>query len=87
MSCLECREEAAKACEADAVKARGTLRQERAEWEKSDAESRSALHSLREECRMLQDTNSQLHANISRITKALEVCTHTLAMLLCGNLS
>lgn len=67
------REEAAKACEADALKARAALRQERLDWEKADAESRNALHSLREEWRMLQDTNAQLHANVTRLTKALEV--------------
>ncbi|KAL3154078.1 hypothetical protein ABBQ32_013617 [Trebouxia sp. C0010 RCD-2024] len=66
------REEAAKACEAEAAKARGALRQERLEWEKSDSESRSALHSLREEWRMLQDTNAQLHATVTRLTKALQ---------------
>lgn len=70
----DCREEAAKACEADALKARAALRQERLDWEKADAESRNALHSLREEWRMLQDTNAQLHANVTRLTKALEVC-------------
>lgn len=70
------REEAGKACEADAAKAWGALRQERLEWEKSDAESRSALHSLREEWRMLQDTNAQLHATVTRLTKALEVSPH-----------
>ena len=62
-----------KACEADAAKVRGALRQERVEWEKTDAESRSTLHSLREEWRMLQNTNAQLHANVTRLTKALEV--------------
>ena len=67
------REETAKASEADTVKARAALRQERLDWEKADAESRSALHSLRDEWRMLQDTNAQLHANVSRLTKALEV--------------
>lgn len=64
-----------KACEADAAKLRGAVRQERVEWEKADAESRSTLHSLREEWRMLQDTNAQLHANVTRLTKALEVTT------------
>lgn len=62
-----------KACEADAAKVRGALRQERVEWEKTDAESRSTLHSLREEWRMLQDSNAQLHDNVTRLTKALEV--------------
>ena len=70
----DCREEAAKAFEADAVKARAALRQERLEWEKADAESRNALHGLREEWRMLQDTNAQLHASVTRLTKALQVC-------------
>lgn len=55
-----------KACEADAAKVRGALRQERVEWEKADAESRTTLNSLREEWRMLQDTNAQLHANVTR---------------------
>lgn len=68
-----CREEASKASEADAVKARSMLRQERLDWEKADAESRTALHSLREEWRMLQDTNAHLHANVTRLTKSLEV--------------
>ncbi|KAL0017887.1 hypothetical protein WJX77_010733 [Trebouxia sp. C0004] len=67
------REEASKAAEADAVKVHGMLRQERLDWEKADAESRSALHSLREEWRMLQDTNAHLHANVTRLTKSLEV--------------
>ncbi len=49
------------------------LRQERLDWEKADAESRTALHSLREEWRMLQDTNGHLHANVTRLTKSLEV--------------
>ena len=71
--CMQCREEASKAAEADAVKARGMLRQERLDWEKADGESRSGLHSLREEWRMLQDTNAHLHANVTRITKSLEV--------------
>ena len=62
-----------KACEADAAKTRGALRQERLDWEKADAESRSTLQSLREEWRMLQETNAQLHANVTRLTKALEV--------------
>ena len=67
------REEAVKACEADAAKTRGALRQERIDWEKADAESRSTLQSLREEWRMLQETNAQLHANVMRLTKAFEV--------------
>ncbi len=70
---MQCREEASKAAEADAVKARSMVRQERIDWEKADAESRSALHSLREEWRMLQDTNAHLHANVTRLTKSLEV--------------
>jgi len=69
----QCRQEASKAAEADAVKARSMVRQERLDWEKADAESRAALHSLREEWRMLQDTNAHLHANVTRLTKSLEV--------------
>ena len=65
-----------KACEADAAKARGAVRQERLDWEKADAEARSVLQSLREELRMLQDTNAQLHANVTHLTKALEVTFH-----------
>lgn len=79
-----------KACEADAAKTRGTLRQERLDWEKADAESRSSLQSLREEWRMLQDTNAQLHANVSRLTKALEVSSQPVpqhAGTCCVNLS
>ena len=49
------------------------LRQERGDWEKADAESRTALQGLREEWRMLQGTNAQLHANVTRLTKCLEV--------------
>ncbi|DBA99644.1 TPA: hypothetical protein ACH3X3_012208 [Trebouxia sp. C0006] len=67
------RQEASKAAEADAVKARSMVRQERLDWEKAEAESRAALHSLREEWRMLQDTNAHLHANVTRLTKSLEV--------------
>ncbi|DBA77268.1 TPA: hypothetical protein ACH3X2_008463 [Trebouxia sp. C0005] len=67
------REEASKAAEADAVKARSMVRQERLDWEKADADSRCALHSLREEWRMLQDTNAHLHATVTRLTKSLEV--------------
>lgn len=74
---MQPREEASKAAEADAVKARSLLRQERIDWEKADAESRIALHSLKEEWRMLQDTNAQLHANVTRLTNALEVPFHT----------
>ncbi|KAA6419371.1 MAG: hypothetical protein FRX49_10630 [Trebouxia sp. A1-2] len=69
----QCREEASKAAEADAVKARSMVRQERLDWEKADADSRCALHSLREEWRMLQDTNAHLHATVTRLTKSLEV--------------
>lgn len=76
--CMRRREEASKAAEADAVKARGALRQERIDWEKADAESRTALHSLKEEWRMLQHTNTQLHATVTRLTKSLEVLPHWL---------
>ena len=77
---MQCREEASKAAEADAVKARSMLRQERGDWERADAESRTALQGLREEGRMLQGTNAQLHADVTRLTKGLEVpsCSHTL---------
>ena len=74
---MQPRKEASKAAEADAVKARSLLRQERIDWEKADAESRIALHSLKEEWRMLQDTNAQLHANVTRLTNALEVSVHS----------
>lgn len=71
-----------KACEADAAKARGALRQERLDREKADAESRSTLHSLWEEWRMLQETNAQLHVNVTRLNKALEVTSQPVHCML-----
>ena len=55
------------------MKARSSLRQERLDWERADAESRSVLTSLREEWRMLQETNAQLHAAVAKATKSLQV--------------
>lgn len=50
---------------------RSSLRQERLEWEKADAASRAALSSLREEWRMLQQTNAQLHAAAAKAAQSL----------------
>ena len=79
--CGYCRQEACKAAEAEAIKARSSLRQERIDWERADAESRSVLTSLREEWRMLQETNAQLHANVAKVTKSLQV-THVVGNVL-----